>query len=275
MLGPLRVTLYILPLYKLIKLFPDIYYHIYTDDIQLYIKLPINFSPDSNFSLSNCIRHINFWLLSNFLLLNETKTELITISHSQSTFPPLSVNNSLIQPKPFITNLGFIFDTNLNYYRHISNLCKLSNLHIYKIRSIRKFITTKSCSILINSLIFSRLDYCNSILCSLPSISISKIDRIIRASTRITFNLSYSEYTASVSSLLSSLKWLTFKNRCLFKLLCLTHKLLLTHQQIYLYNLLDHINPLHSLRSTRTIRLITYPYNKRDLVVDPLNVCPL
>ena len=130
-LGTLLFTLYILPLSKLIQSFPDISYHIYADNIQLYIKLPINSSPDSNLSLSNCIRHINFLLLSNFLLLNETKTELINISHSQSTFPPLSVNNSLIQPKPFIKTLGFIFDTNLNYDRHISNLCKISNLHIY------------------------------------------------------------------------------------------------------------------------------------------------
>ena len=171
---------------------------------------------------------INFWLLQTFLL-NETKTELINILHYQSTFPPVSVNKSLIQP--FITNIGFIFDTNLNYNRHIYNICKLSNLHIYKIRSIRKCITKTSCSIIINLLICSRLDYCNSLLCYLPSISISKIYRIIRASTKLTFNLSYSDYTTSVSSLLSSLKWLTFKNRCLFKLLCLTHTLLLTHHQ--------------------------------------------
>ena len=59
-LGPLLFTLYILPLSKLIQSFPDISYHIYADDIQLYIKLPINSSPDSNLSLSNCIRHINF-----------------------------------------------------------------------------------------------------------------------------------------------------------------------------------------------------------------------
>ena len=133
-LSPLLFTLYILPLFKLIQSFPDISYHIYADDIHLYIKLPINSSPDSNLSLSNCNRHINFWLLSNLLLLklNETKTELINISHSQSTFPPLFVNNSLFQPKPFITNLGFIFDTNLNYDRHISNLCKISNLHNIK-----------------------------------------------------------------------------------------------------------------------------------------------
>ena len=43
-----------------------------------------------------CIGHINFWILQNVLLFNETKSELINMSHSQSTFPSLSVNNSLI-----------------------------------------------------------------------------------------------------------------------------------------------------------------------------------
>ena len=198
---PLLFTLYILPLSKLIQSFFDISYHLYAYYIYLYIKLPINSSHDSNSSLSKCIVYINFWLLQNCLLLNETKTVLINISHSQSTFPPMSVNNYLIQPKPFINNLGFIFDTKLNYDRNIYLIGKLYNSHIYKIRSIRKCITNKSCSIFISSLIYSRCDYYNYILRSIHSIATAIIYR-----TRLTFNLSYSDYTTSVSSLLSSLK---------------------------------------------------------------------
>ena len=59
-LDPLRFTLYILTLSKLIQSFSDIYYHIYADYIHIYIKLPINSRPDSNSSLSKCISHINF-----------------------------------------------------------------------------------------------------------------------------------------------------------------------------------------------------------------------
>ena len=44
--------------------------------------------------------------------------------HSQSTFPPLPVINYLIQPKPYINNVGFILNTNLNYDRNLSNICK-------------------------------------------------------------------------------------------------------------------------------------------------------
>ena len=118
-ISPLLFTLYIFPLYKIIQSFSDIDYTIYVDDIQLYIKLSIISSLDYNLPLSKCIGHIRFWILKHFLLLNETKTELIDISHFQYTLTPLSVNNTLIYPKPFITNLRFIFDTNLNYDKNI------------------------------------------------------------------------------------------------------------------------------------------------------------
>ena len=87
--------------------------------------------------------------------------------------------------------------------------------------------------------------------------------RIIHAYTRLTFNLYYSDYTTSVYSLLSSLKWLTYKNRCPFKLLYLTHILLLTYQLSYLYNLIVPMHPISSFKSTRAIQLNTYPYNKK------------
>ena len=68
--GPLLFTINILPLSKLIQCFCYISYNIYTDDIQLYIKIPINFSSDSNSSLSKCIGHINIWKLKKCLLFN-------------------------------------------------------------------------------------------------------------------------------------------------------------------------------------------------------------
>ena len=49
--------------------------------------------------------------------------------------------------------------------------------------------------ILITYIIFSDLDYCNSFLCSLPSISITKMNHIWHSYTRLNFNLSYSDYT--------------------------------------------------------------------------------
>ena len=52
------------------------------------------------------------------------------------------------------------------------------------IRKIRKFITIKLCTQLINSLSFSQIDYCSPLLFSLPSSHIKPLNRIIKSGIR-------------------------------------------------------------------------------------------
>ena len=56
-LGPFLFSIYLPPLSNIINKFSNISYHIYTDDIQLIIKLPIN-SPTSYFELIECTSEI-------------------------------------------------------------------------------------------------------------------------------------------------------------------------------------------------------------------------
>ena len=67
----------------------------------------------------------------------------------------------------------------LNQY--IQSICSKANNNLYKIRHIRKYINNNLTYILINSLVFSLVDYCNSILIRLPQYSILPINRIIRS----------------------------------------------------------------------------------------------
>ena len=78
-LGPLIFLIYISPLKYIIKLFPNIQYFIYVDDIQLLSIIPYHYQPSINNELSLCEYSINVWLLRNNLILNTTKTELINI----------------------------------------------------------------------------------------------------------------------------------------------------------------------------------------------------
>ena len=48
--------------------YPNIYYHLYADDIQLYMFLPTNSSICLNKQLSNCANDIKEWIISNNLL---------------------------------------------------------------------------------------------------------------------------------------------------------------------------------------------------------------
>ena len=68
-LGPSLFSIYLYPLPSIISKYPNIYYHLYADDIQLYMFLPTNSSPGLNNQLSNCSNDIKEWLISNNLLL--------------------------------------------------------------------------------------------------------------------------------------------------------------------------------------------------------------
>ena len=68
-LGPSLFSIYLYPLPSIISKYPNIYYHIYADDIQIYMFLPTNSSPGLNNQLSNCANDIKEWLISNNLSL--------------------------------------------------------------------------------------------------------------------------------------------------------------------------------------------------------------
>ena len=62
---PPLFSIYILSIHDIIGQFPDVHYHIYADDIQLYSFLPnsSNVLPD-NSQLCKCASTIRSWLLS-------------------------------------------------------------------------------------------------------------------------------------------------------------------------------------------------------------------
>ena len=86
--------------------YPGIDYNIYVDDIELYSNI------DSTDQLHNCIT-VNNWL-TNILILNSTKTELINIStakiNTQSAFPKIFINDIPITSSDPTKYLGIEFD---------------------------------------------------------------------------------------------------------------------------------------------------------------------
>ena len=66
-LGPLISCLYLLPLGAILK-YHGIGYHIYADDIQLYIPFKCNNPLASLPKLNNCIYDIRVWMIKNKLM---------------------------------------------------------------------------------------------------------------------------------------------------------------------------------------------------------------
>ena len=63
-----------------------------------------------------------------------------------------------------VCNLGVMFDQNMTMEAHVSSVARSAALHTRNISRIRKNITTKSAKSLVNGLVTSRIDYCNSLL---------------------------------------------------------------------------------------------------------------
>ena len=113
-LGPLLFSIYLRTLSNIISKFPNITYHIYADDIQLIIKIPVN-SLKSNLELLECASKIINWLLRNDLLVNTSKTELLNVSRVYTNFPPVIIDGRVIHPSASVRNPGVIFDSTLSF----------------------------------------------------------------------------------------------------------------------------------------------------------------
>ena len=136
--------------------------------------------------MPTCDNEINCWLIMNKLYLNKKKSELLNVpAHTPIyLFPLVKINNQIIIPSDQIKYLGIVINNSFNLKSHITNISEKSNYQLINIRKIRKIITIKLCTQLINSLAISQIDYSSSLLFNLPSSHIKPLNGIIKSGIR-------------------------------------------------------------------------------------------
>ena len=138
-------------------------------------------------------------------------------------------------------NLGVIFDSDLNFKKHISSICRSSFFQIRELRQIRSSLDRTSAIILANSLVHSKIDYCNSLLFQLPTTSIIRLQRVQNSLARVICNATKRQ--SHSIDLLKSLHWLPISERIKYKIAVLTYKVLQHGQSSYLADLVSFCNP--------------------------------
>ena len=121
-----------------------------------------------------------------------------------------------------------------------------ADLHFTKSARILPFLTREAAQHLVQSLVISRLDYCNSLLAGLPASAIKPLQRIQNAAARLVFNLPKFSH---VTPLFRDLHWLPVVARIKFKTI-LAYKAVDGTAPAYLQALLKPHTPARSLRST-------------------------
>ena len=97
------------------------------------------------------------------------------------------------------------------------------------------------------SLVFSKLDYCNSLLYGLPASTTAPLQRVQNALARVVVpSVKRSDH---ITPVLRRLHWLPISQRIEFKIALTTYKLISVHEPSYLHQLLQPYLPSRNLRS--------------------------
>ena len=172
------------------------------------------------------------------------------------SIPSITVNGVIVPVlnEP-VGNLGAVFDPNMNMSAHVSNGIKSANYHLRNIGKIRKFLNTDTTKSAIVSLVTSRLDYCNGLLCGITDELLCRLQKVQNNAARV---VSGSKKYDHITPVLKDLLWLPIRKRIDFKILLLTFKCMQGCSPLYLRELLVKQANTRTLRSN-TKNLLQIP----------------
>ncbi|KAM9484068.1 uncharacterized protein ACWYII_046822 [Salvelinus alpinus] len=258
-LGPLLFSLYTKSLGSVISSH-GLSYHCYADDTQLIFSFPPSDNQVVN-RISACLADISVWMTDHHLKLNLGKTELLFLPGKDCPFHDLAitVDNSIVSSSQSAKNLGVILDNTLSFSTNIKAVTRSCRFMLYNIRRVRPCLTQEAAQVLIQALVISRLDYCNSLLAGLPACAIKPLQLIQNAAARLVFNFPKFSH---VTPLLRSLHWLPVEARIRYKTMVLAYGAVRGTAPPYLQALIRPYTQTRALRSSTSGLLASLPLRK-------------
>ena len=161
----------------------------------------------------------------------------------------------MIQNVPSVRNLGLHFDEELKHSSHVNKPTHVSFNMIHNIARVFYQLDIETTKILVQALVLSHLDYCNSMLLGIPNYNIQKIQCIQNMSARIVLQL---PRRSRITHHLADLHWLKVPYEIEYKIAILMFKCIHDSAHKYLTELIvvDQVHG-HNLRSTNSGRIHT------------------
>ena len=253
-LGPLLFLIYILPLGALLKA-SNIKRHGFADDKQVYMALrgPGNAVGILHqcHELETNLSDIHQWLSDNKLKGNPDKTEAAVVGTLQSLrsleLQSINVAGAEIRlSKVPIRNLGVLFDSALSMDPHVRGVVRSTSYHLRNIGIVRKLLTEDATKRLCQSIVLSRIDYCNSILAGISESSLDKLQLVQNRAARM---VTRTKIRNHITPVLMKLHWLPVRQRIKYKVLVLAFRAFHGLAPSYLNALIKPYVPSRSLRS--------------------------
>jgi hypothetical protein len=221
-LGPLLYTLYTTPVGD-ICCENGISFQIYADDTQNYISFSVNETAANLTRMQKCVSQLKTWMTHNMLKLNTDKTEIIffggkvqlnRLRQSYAETAEMNLCGDMIKPATSVRNLGFFMDELAGSTTHINKVtsaCWAILRNLFRVRHSLDIATRK---LLVVGLIFSKIDYCNSLLLGAKKSDLHKLQLVQNTCARFISNRRKFDH---ISDVMCNYHWLKIDYRILFK----------------------------------------------------------
>ena len=130
-------------------------------------------------------------MFTNKLKLKPNKTKLILIKGTKNnrrnllTHFSINILSHQVAPAQSVKNPGVVFDSNLFFSDHVSQVTKSTRIDARDLYRIRPVLDLKTSVLLANVLVSSRLDYCNSLFLSLTDFELRRLQLMQNSLSRV------------------------------------------------------------------------------------------
>ena len=262
-LSPLLFSIYLCDLSEQLK---HCRYHLYADDMQLYIHTKPNDIQETIEKLNEDLTNIQQWTEIHSLKVNPLKSQAIIIGSEKAhtklkaiNTPPIKFQDTEIVWKESVKNLGIIFDKNLNWSEQITKICQRVYYSLHALKRMRDFLPTNTRKLLIETLIFPIFDYGDVVYNNIREELASKLQRACNACIRFIYNV---PTRAHISPYRKQLMWLTLRNRRQSHCTSLAYKILHSNVPHYLRIEFQYLHTYRTTSRSVTNSLLQIPIHK-------------
>ena len=227
----------------------DLFFHVkkaklnaYADDHQVY------YSHVDPAALDACVSHdvgvANQWYHENGMLVNESKHQCLILGDTEYGFS--------FPVKDTLEIFGMEIDNNLNFSKHISNVCKKINNQLNVMLRFRKLIRKEILFKLYKAYILPHFYYCSSVWHFCGARDADKLEALNKRILRFILG----DYSSPYNTLLSKVSSTSLFNKRIQNFLILLYKsLFFTHFPTYMKNMFSPRSSSYDLRGNYILSL--------------------